>query len=295
MLVSSIRSPLSLEACQNNIIPSEFDSSSSSSSSGISPSYHYPEANRCGQIAFEARQLLERVGREGPTASKKITSWTICSLVTVLSVGVAAALSRTSAYRRLLIPVTVIGAIFFFVVCLPTLFGARKELSDLKEAESRFSGQAQSLVNDIFTRLDAVETAFPQGSIAVGVLHTEDLEINQELKENLDRWIANLRLVHGFGDFKNGLEPITLDQSLNQAEIGNLRNLRGDAYVLHVHLPNIIQSIETCSLAIENILDPDFIWPGNTLNESTLRAKEELSSLVGMIHSLRGARAGFFS
>lgn len=300
MSVSLPRLPLTLGFCANNLIPSESGHSTSSSSSGIPPSYRYPEANRCSQIAFEAREWFSIASREGPIASKKITSWTICSLTTALSVGVAAALSRTSAYRRLLIPVAVIGAIFFFVVCLPKLLGARKELNDLEDVESQFYRRVETLINDVITRIGHVNMIFPEGAIVNGQL-TDNFEINQDLQDGLDRWIDTLRLVHGWDDFAHYLQFQILQQSVNLAERGNLsrtaqgRNLRHfneDVTVLGTHLPDIIQSIEQCRQSIETILSPDSIWPGDTLNTSTENVKRELCRLVALIGLQNEAIAG---
>lgn len=276
MLVSSVRSPLSLGLCENNQIH-QHGASASSSSSGPAPSYHYPEANRCEEVAWGVRDRLGWLSRRGRFAAKKFTAVSIRSLITAVSVGVAVVLSRTSGYRRLLIPLAVIGAIFFFVICLPKLFGIRKELNEVKVAENQIYRQAETLINDIFTRISAVNTIFPEGAIVEGQL-TENFAINQELQDHLDRWIDTLRLVHGWDIVtRSGVE-------------GNLRHLNGFG-ALTTHLPDIIQSIESSRDAVEVIADPDSIWPGDTLNTSTTRAKQELRRLVESIGLLNEARA----
>jgi hypothetical protein len=285
MLVSSsTRLPLSLGPCQNNEITSSSSSSSSSSGSRV---YRYPDANQCSEIACGAERLFREMPGVTAAAKKKTQSWMIYSILfNAVGVGVAALLSRTPAYRRLLIPITVIGAIFFLVVCLRKLFRAMKEENRLKEIENRAYSQLETFINDIFTRINAVNTIFPDGAIQNGQL-TENFEINQGLENNLEEWVNTLRLVHGWEVLS---DRVTRSRLFDMIE-GNRPQVVQSVNVLTTHLPDIIQSIEDCRTAVAVITNPDSIWPGNTLDVQTRRVQGELSRLVSLIGLQNDARA----
>jgi hypothetical protein len=231
---------------------------------------------------MDTENCLRRINREKPDVYHKINSWTIYPLIIGVSVGVAAALSRTSAYRRLLIPFAVIGLIFFVVVCLPKLFGALKELNRLKEAENQIYRQVETLIIDISTRINAVESIFP-GTNKDSPIR---FEINQELKDKLDLFIESLRLVHGWDNFRSYWQEFAPQAPLDSAEEGNLLHLNRNIEVITRRLPGIIQNIEERSRDLEEGLDPNYV----SSDRASIRTSIFLLQMNALVASIRALR-----
>lgn len=251
--------PLSLGICFGNNLSNDYSSSSSGSAV-----YRYPEAERCGELAFAAEQAF---GRSAP-AHRQLIKWTVISACTLL-----AGLVSTRLPSRLKFVVGVISMIFFFVKCLPRLREAAQGERDAKEAEDQIYSRADQIINEIVVgcSICSLLLFLPSGvfipsrageSEPVSYSVNPDLQITQGLLTGLDRFIDGIRIVHGWEQLKdawrNDNSPTT--QFVNSPN--DRQRYRVDWVLIgqRFRLDTVVNKIENTRTMIQNTLsnqDPD--------------------------------------
>lgn len=161
--------------------------------------YRYPDANRCGEIAF----LAEETFRKTPQAGLLLTKWTKISACTLLTGLVSIKLPS-----RLKLIVGIISTIFFLVKCLPNLLKGAKEIRTARESEERVYREASALIDEIFTNfsIQTLKQYLPASTFNkpgdTNVINPS-LQITQELIDGLDRFInEKLRIFHNWNRLK---------------------------------------------------------------------------------------------